>query len=120
MVTLLANAVIIGALLLALLSLINAFRDRPVGPILLGGLTVVELALLIQAGLTVVGMIMGSGPEEKGVLVGYLIGTVLIPPAAAYLALTERTRWGSVVVVVGAFAIAAMTGRLLQVWQGPA
>jgi hypothetical protein len=33
------------------------------------------------------------------------------------MALAERSRWGSAVLVLAAFSIAVMTGRLLQVWQ---
>jgi hypothetical protein len=116
----LATGVIVAALVLALLSLINAFRNRPMGVVLLAGLGVLELALLVQAGLAVAGVIAGEGPGERGTLIGYLVGTVLLPPAAVFLGLAERSRWGSAVVVVGAFAVAVMTGRIVQIWQGTA
>ena len=39
----------------------------------------------------------------------YLIAAALIPPLAVVWALTERTRWSTVVLGVGALAVAVMT-----------
>jgi hypothetical protein len=52
--------------------------------------------------------------------IGYLVGIVVIPPFAAYWGLAERSRWGSAVAAVACLAVTAMTGRLLQLWQGSA
>ncbi|SDI32933.1 hypothetical protein SAMN05421505_14433 [Sinosporangium album] len=116
----LAAIVITGAVVLALVSLINTIRDRAMGSFVLVGLGVVELVILIQTALVVVGLIGGEGPADKVTLIGYLATIVIIPPGAAFLGLAERSRWGSGVIVVGAFTVAAMTGRLLQIWQGAA
>ncbi|GIH70195.1 hypothetical protein [Sphaerimonospora thailandensis] len=106
-----------AALLLALLALITAIRDRPMGVALLAGLAVVELALLVQAGLAVaeVGQV-----RERATFIGYLAGTVVIPPAAVWWGRAERTRWGPGVIAVAAFTVAVMTGRLLQLWNATA
>lgn len=114
----LATGVIVGALLLALVSLIVAIRNRPMGTVLLAGFAVLEVALLVQAGITVASAVGGEGPEGKVTLYGYLGGLVVIPPAGVFLALAERSRWGSAILVVAGFAVAVMTGRLLQIWQG--
>ncbi|MFC0860692.1 hypothetical protein ACFHYQ_00120 [Sphaerimonospora cavernae] len=106
-----------AALLLALLALITAIRDRPMGVVLLAGLAVLELALLVQAGLAVaeVGQV-----RERATFIGYLAGTVVIPPAAVWWGRAERTRWGPGVIAVAAFTVAVMTGRLLQLWNATA
>jgi len=39
------------------------------------------------------------------------------PPAAIFLALTEKTRWSMGVAAVAAFAVAVMTARLQQIWN---
>ncbi|GII81064.1 hypothetical protein Sru01_60460 [Sphaerisporangium rufum] len=114
----LATALIIGSLVLGALCVIVAARNRPMGMVLLIGLAVLELALLVQAGVGVARVIGGQGPAETATFVGYLIGMVLLPPAAAFWALGERTRWGPAVAAVACLAIPVMVGRLLQVWHG--
>ncbi|WP_248958878.1 hypothetical protein [Sphaerisporangium perillae] len=114
----LATALIIGALVLAVLCVIVAIRDRPMGVVLLAGLGVLELALLAQAVIGIVKVIGGEGSGETATFVGYLLGSIVIPPVAAFWALGERTRWGPAVAAVACFAIPVMVGRLLQIWQG--
>lgn len=114
----LATVVIVAAVLLAGWALVQTLRNRPMTVPLLAGLGVLELLVLIQAGLAVVRLAGGQRPEEFATFVGYLIGVALIPPAAAYLGLAERSRWGSAVIIVAGFAVAVMCGRLLQIWQG--
>ncbi|MEV1248961.1 hypothetical protein ACIBO2_35470 [Nonomuraea sp. NPDC050022] len=116
--TTVATIVIVGSLLLALASLIAAIRNRSMGMILLVGFTVLEVAVLVQAGIVIAAVVGGQGPAEKGTLYGYLAGQAVIPPAGVFLALAERSRWGPAILVVAGFAIAVMTGRLLQIWQG--
>lgn len=114
----LATVVILAAVLLTGWALVQALRNRPMTVPLLSGLGVLELLVLIQGGLAVVRMAGGQRPQEFATFVAYLIGIVLIPPAAAYLGLAERSRWGSAVIIIAGFAVAVMTGRLLQIWQG--
>ncbi|GII87234.1 hypothetical protein Ssi03_52240 [Sphaerisporangium siamense] len=116
----LATALIIGALLLAAACVIVAIRNRAMGVVLLIGLGVLELGLLVQAGIGVAKVIGGQSPHETATFIGYLAGTVVIPPVAAVWALAERTRWGPAVAAVACFAIPVMVGRLLQIWQGTA
>ncbi|MGI5155576.1 hypothetical protein [Microbispora sp. CA-102843] len=103
-----------AALLLALVGVITAVRDRPMGPVLLAGLGLLELAVLAQAGFALAGL---GHVVEKATLIGYLAGTVVIPPAAMWWGRAERTRWGPGVIAVAAFTVAVMTGRLLQIWN---
>ncbi|GAB3133372.1 hypothetical protein [Microbispora hainanensis] len=106
-----------AALVLALVSLITAVRNRPMGPVLLAGLGLLELAVLVQAGLALADL---GHVAEKATFIGYLLGTVVIPPAAMWWGRAERTRWGPVVITVAAFTVAVMTGRLLQIWNAGA
>ena len=48
--------------------------------------------------------------------VGYLIGIVVLIPIAWFWANVERTRFSGVVLAVAAFAVLAMTLRLLTLW----
>ncbi|ETK32060.1 hypothetical protein GCM10009530_14310 [Microbispora corallina] len=109
---------LIGAgLLLALVAVITAIRDRPMGTVLLAGLAALEVALLVQAALALARI---GHVGEKATFVGYLLGTIVIPPAAVWWGRAERTRWGPGVIAVAAFTVAVMTGRLLQIWNAGA
>ncbi|MQA95230.1 MAG: hypothetical protein GEV11_11510 [Streptosporangiales bacterium] len=114
----LATVVIVAAVLVTGWALVQTLRNRPMTVPLLAGLGVLELLVLVQGGVAVARLIGGQRPEEFATFLGYLIGVVLIPPAAAYLGLAERSRWGSAVIIVAGFAVAVMTGRLIQIWQG--
>jgi hypothetical protein len=114
----LATSLIIGSLVLAVLCVIVAVRNRPMGVVLLAGLGLLELALLAQAGIGISKVIGGHGPGETATFIGYLLGTILIPPVAAFWGLGERSRWGPAIAAVACFAIPVMVGRLLQIWQG--
>ena len=46
----------------------------------------------------------------------YLISAAIIPPLAVVWALTDRSRWSTVVLGVGAFAVAVMAYRMYQIW----
>ena len=118
--TVVSAIVISGALLLMLMSLVVAIRDRPMGMVLLAGFALLEVAVLVQAGFVIAAVAGGAGPEDKVTLFGYVIGEALIPPAGVFLALAERSRWGPAILVVAGFAIAVMNARLLQIWQGVA
>ncbi|MFF5208295.1 hypothetical protein [Streptosporangium sp. NPDC000396] len=116
----LATGLITLSLVIVLIAVVTAVRNRAMGTVLLVALGVLELGLLVQAGFVIAGMIRGEGPDETATLIGYLAGTLVIPPAAAFLGLAERSRWGAVVIAVGSFAVCVMVGRLLQIWQGTA
>jgi hypothetical protein len=109
--------IIAAALLLALAGIITAVRDRTMGVVLLGGLALLEVALLVQAGIALAGI---GHVREKATFIGYLAGTLVIPPAAVWWGMAERTRWGPGVIAVAGFTVAVMTGRLMQIWNGAA
>ncbi|MEV8636186.1 hypothetical protein AB0395_31485 [Streptosporangium sp. NPDC051023] len=116
----LATALIVLALVVVLSAIVTAARNRPMGTVLLAALGLLEVGLLVQAGFAIAAVVRGEGPDETVTLIGYLVGTLVIPPGAAFLGLAERSRWGPAVIAVGAFAVCVMVGRLLQIWQGAA
>lgn len=115
----LATCLIVGALALMAGGVVVAVRDRPAGVALLGGAVLLELGVLAQVGVTVAAVVGGAGPGERATLYGYLAGMALIPPVGVFVALAERSRWGAAVLALAGFAVAVMTGRLLQIWGGP-
>ena len=46
----------------------------------------------------------------------YLVSALLVPAAAVFWALVDRSRWSTVVLAVACFAIAVMVYRMGQIW----
>jgi len=103
--------------LLALWAGIWALRDRAVilKQLIAGG--VVLAVLLVQAVGAIIELVGGRDLAEPPVFWGYLIVAVLLLPAAAVVAIAERTRWSSVTLVVIALAVLVMEYRILQLWS---
>ncbi|WP_030172331.1 hypothetical protein [Spirillospora albida] len=118
MTDVLATANIVAALLAAAYALVTALRDRPMGVGHLVALGVLEVLLAAQVVVGFVKLNGGGGPDDTATFVGYLIATLLIPPAGAGWGLLERSRWGPAVIVVACLATAVMTVRLDQLWAG--
>jgi hypothetical protein len=114
----LAIAIVIGGLLLAGWCLVPVVRDRWIDRSHLAGLALLELAMLVQAGIATARLIGGGRPAEYATFIGYLLSSVLIVPAAVALSWMERTRYGSVIAMAGALVAAVVTLRLRQVWGG--
>jgi hypothetical protein len=94
----------------------HALRDRPVVLRQLLGAAVVEAALLVQVVVALVGTLTGHPLAEPATFWGYLVVALLVLPLAGAWALVERTRWSSVVLVVGCLTVLAMEARMIQLW----
>lgn len=113
---LVATVVAALALSLGVWAGIRALRDLAVvlRQLIAGG--VVEVALLVQVVVAAVAVIGGHALAEPATFWGYLVFALLVLPAAAW-ALVERTRWSSVVLLVGCATVAVMEMRMVQVWS---
>ncbi|WP_106819144.1 hypothetical protein [Janibacter massiliensis] len=91
-------------------------RDRIVDDGLLLVAAVLELLLIVQAVLATArsGHVVSSA--ERATFVAYALTLPFVPPAVAFLALKEKSRWAMGTVVGGALAVAVMTVRLDQIW----
>lgn len=114
---LVATVVAALALSLGVWAGIRALRDLAVvlRQLIAGG--VVEVALLVQVVVAAVAVIGGHALAEPATFWGYLVFALLVLPAAAAWALVERTRWSSVVLLVGCATVAVMEMRMVQVWS---
>ena len=116
---LLATVLTLAAVAGAVWSFVLLLLTRPVGlVVLLGFLGVVELGLLVQA---VIGLVALAGDHrqvESVTFVCYLVGSLLILPAAAWWARTEKSRWGVGVLLVACLVVPVMILRMNQVWAG--
>lgn len=96
---------------------VRALRDQPVAVLDLGAAALLELGLLVYVASRIVDLV--HGPEPHSVLLAfvYLIGTLLVMPVTALLGIAEKSRWGPVVLGVGALVVCVLFARLDQVWS---
>jgi hypothetical protein len=114
-----ATALTLAAVAGAVWSFVLLLLKRPVGlVVLLGFLGLVELGLLVQAVLGIVALAGIARDVEGLTFVCYLIGSLLILPAAAWWARAERSRWGVGVLLVACLVVPIMILRMNQVWAG--
>lgn len=105
-------AVVAGLLCLAL-----GLAGRVPNDLALGAVALVELLLLAQLVVAIAAPAFGN--HATGSILEfytYLVGALLLPPAAAFWALLERNRWSTVVLGVAALAVAVMVYRMFQIW----
>jgi membrane protein DedA with SNARE-associated domain len=109
----------VAALLLAAWCGFAAFRDQSTKDWHFIGMAVVSVLALVQLVVGVVKLAGGEKPDEGTVIfVAYLLGAVSTIPAAGFMSLTERTRWGSAIVAAGGVILAVLEVRLYDIWGG--
>ncbi|MDF2574219.1 MAG: hypothetical protein K0S05_1131 [Agromyces sp.] len=108
----LAVAVAAGVVCLAF-----GFAGRAPNDVTNGALVLVEVLLVVQLVVAIAAPAFGN--EATGSLLEfytYLVGALLLPPAAIFWGLLERSRWSTVVLGVAALAVGVMVYRMLQIW----
>ncbi|MFJ1750340.1 hypothetical protein ACIOJD_29490 [Streptomyces sp. NPDC088116] len=119
MLVALTVTVSVTALVLAAWCGFAAYRDQPTKDWHFIGMAVVSVLALVQLVVGIVRLAGGDTADQGAVLfVSYLLGAVLAVPAAGFLSLSERTRWGSVTVSAGAVVLAVLEVRLHDIWGG--
>jgi hypothetical protein len=110
------TTIIVAGLALAAYALLMTALNRRMGIGLLAALGVLEILLLVLVGLIVAKLADGGRPASLGTLIGYLIAMPLVPVAAGFWGLLERSRWGSAVVAVAGLVAAVLMIRLHEIW----
>ena len=110
------TTIIVAGLALAAYALLMTALNRRMGIGLLAALGVLEILLLVLVGLIVAKLAGGGRPASLATLIGYLIAMPLVPVAAAFWGLLERSRWGSAVVAVAGLIAAVLIVRLHEIW----
>jgi len=106
-------ATLVGVLCVAL-----GLLGRKPADLTILGLVLVEVLLVAQVVIALIAPAVGNPPTGNlGEFWVYLVTACLMPPAAIVWALTDRTRWSTVVLGVGALAIAVMAYRMNQIWN---
>ena len=110
------TTIIIAGLALAGYSLLMTALNRRMTVPLLAAVGVLEILLLVEVGIIVAKLADGARPAQLPTLIGYLIATPLVPVAAAFWGLMERSRWGPAVIAVAGLVAAVLMVRLHQIW----
>jgi hypothetical protein len=116
-----ALTIAVGAAALALAAwcAFAAYRDQPTKDWHFIGMAVVTALVLVQLAIGVVRLAGGEKPDDgTAIFVAYLLGAAAAVPAAGFMSLAERTRWGSVTVAAGAVVLAVLEVRLVDIWGG--
>lgn len=83
------------------------------------GMAVVSVLALVQLVVGVLRLTGGDKPAQgTTIFVAYLLGAAAAIPAAGFMSLAERTRWGSATVSAGAVILAVLEVRLYDIWGG--
>lgn len=109
--------VIVVAVVSTLLSLIGGFSGKKPNDLTLGALAVVALLLIGQLGISIAAPLLGNQPT--GSLLEfwvYLVSVVLLPFAAGFWALIERSRWSTFVLAIASVSVAIMVYRMWDIW----
>jgi hypothetical protein len=109
----------VAALLLAAWCGWAAYRDQPTKDWHFIGMAVVSLLAVVQLVAGIVQLARGGHPEQgTTIFVAYLLGAFACVPAAGFMSLAERTRWGSVTAAAGGIVLAVLEVRLYDIWGG--
>ena len=113
-----AYLLIAGALAGAVWSVALMALDRRMGDPLFWLLAVVEAGLIGQLVGGVVALTRTGRDVDGPTFVGYLVTVWLVLPVGVAWAASERSRWGTGVLVVACLTVAVMVLRLRQIWTG--
>ncbi|MEV3855698.1 hypothetical protein AB0J38_15410 [Streptomyces sp. NPDC050095] len=109
----------LAALALAAWCGFAAYRDQPTKDWHFIGMAVVSVLALVQLVVGIVQLARGEKADQgTTIFVAYLIGAFACIPAAGFMSLAERTRWGSVTVAAGGIVLAVLEVRLYDIWGG--
>jgi hypothetical protein len=116
----LGTAVTVAALALAAWCAVPAVRNRAIGVSHWSGLGAVEALVVAEAVAGIIHLAGGAHPRQYVTFIGYLVAFLIVLPLAGLLARLEPTRWGAVIVTVGALVLPVLVIRLNQLWAGGA
>ncbi|MFF0448676.1 hypothetical protein ACFYT4_20055 [Streptomyces sp. NPDC004609] len=112
-------AVAVTALALAAWCGFAAYRNQPTKDWHFIGMAVVSVLALAQLVIGIAQLARGEKADQGStIFIAYLIGSFAAVPAAGFLSLGERTRWGSATVSAGAVVLAVLEVRLYDIWGG--
>ena len=80
-------------------------------------LALLQIGLLVQAALHVVGLVRGHQPQETGTHLAYLVVSVVLLPAAAAQTRGDDGRWSGILLAVVLLVTVVLIIRLQTTWR---
>ncbi|MCZ4067977.1 MULTISPECIES: hypothetical protein [Microbacterium] len=117
MITVFTIVQVAVAVAAGLLCTVLGLANRRPSDLSVGSLALVEVLLIAQVVVAIIAPLAGNAPS--GSLLEfwvYLVSAVLLPPAAVFWALIERSRWSTVILGVAALSVAIMVWRMQVIW----
>lgn len=109
-----------GAVAVGLVCVSLGLAGRRPSDLSVGGLALIFLLLVAQIVVAIVAPLTGNPPTGSALEFWvYLVSAVLLPPAAVFWALIERSRWSTVIMGIAALAVAVMVWRMQVIWTLP-
>ncbi|GAA1851841.1 hypothetical protein [Brevibacterium marinum] len=104
------------AAVLAVWSIVEAIRNKPAGPLLLGATALLLVLLIVQLILSIA--TFGSAHDVDPLLYfGYVVTAILVIALAGFWAFAELSRWGPGVLAAAGLTVLVMIERMDQIWQ---
>jgi hypothetical protein len=94
-------------------------RDRTFSNGLFYAFAVLEVVLLAQLVGGFIALARTSRSVEGITFGAYLVTAALVPPAAVLWGVSDKSRWGTGVAVIGGLLVAVLMARLVQIWETP-
>ncbi|CAM5529522.1 hypothetical protein [Leifsonia shinshuensis] len=105
------------ALVAGVLCVVLGLAGRVPNDLTMGAVALVELLLIVQLVMAIVGPLVGNSPTGSlAEFYIYLISALILPLAGGFWALIERNRWSTVILGGVCLAIAVMVYRMGQIW----
>lgn len=117
MITVFTIVQVAVAVAAGLLCTVLGLANRRPSDLSVGSLALVEVLLIAQIVVAIVAPLAGNAPSGSVLEFWvYLVSAVLLPPAAVFWALVERSRWSTVILGVAALSVAIMVWRMQVIW----
>ncbi len=121
MITWFTIAQVAVAVAVGVVAVVAGLMGRRPGDVTVGGMALILVPLLAQVVVAIVAPLTGNAPVGSVLEFWvYLVSAVLLPPAAAFWALIERSRWSTVIMGIAALSVAVMIWRMQVIWTTPA
>ena len=112
-----AAAVAALGLLVAVWAGVQLLRNHLVDDALFYACAALEAVLLVVSVGGFIALARTSRPVDGVTFAAYLVTLVLVMPAAVLWGVSDKSRWGTGVLVIGGVVVAALMARLLQIWD---
>ncbi|MBM9458962.1 hypothetical protein JK386_03535 [Nocardioides sp. zg-536] len=116
----LLTLVLVLAAAVAVLLVVDLVRDRAAQDSHFIALAVLEVVMIAQLVGGSIAVARTDREIEGAVLISYLVTVVLAPVVAAFFALSERSRVGTTILLLGVATVAGLEVRVWDLWNARA